>query len=233
MAFHASQHLPTALRVAITAHPHASNFVIENACCIELGLGRWPFFHPEPPMKLSSLSPLKFNDSSLYARLDAGVEAACFFNPPGVLHPPELDLRDSPVPSEMFSWAWPLIEIARRYDVTFVLDTDALEQYLAAAPEVLRRQIHPTPLAAHTTLNGRTTLEGSARVHAATQGIERWLVIDSAPQRQSSNSDNVLSCEPMTGLSEPRLATAAFLWSKTFACPLYEEQSVSLAELVA
>lgn len=184
-------------------------------------------------MKLTSPSLSKFDDAALYARLDAGVEAVCFFDPHGVLHPPGIELQDAPVASDLFLWARPLIEIARRYDVTFVLDTDALEQYLAAAPQVLRRQIHPSPLAAHSTLNGRTTLMDSARLHAAAQGIDRWLVIDSTPQRNLLANKNVLPCDPLTGLSEPGLATAAFLWCKTFACPVYEEQSVALAALGA
>ncbi|MGJ7580220.1 hypothetical protein ACSFA3_08570 [Variovorax sp. RHLX14] len=184
-------------------------------------------------MKLTSPSLSKFDDAALYARLDAGVEAVCFFNPQGVLHPPGIELQDAPVASDLLLWAWPLIEIARRYDVTFVLDTDALEQYLAAAPQVLRRQIHPSPLAAHSTLNGRTTLVDSARVHAAAQGIDRWLVIDSTPQRNLLVNNNVLPCDPLTGLSEPWLATTAFLWCKTFACPVYEEQSVALVALGA
>ena len=94
-------------------------------------------WHQKRPMKLTSPSLSKFDDAALYARMDAGVEAACFFNPQGVLYPPGIELQEASSANDLLLWVRPLIEIARRYDVTFVLHTDMLEQYLAAAPEVL------------------------------------------------------------------------------------------------
>ncbi len=143
-----------------------------------------------------------------------------FFAPEGVLHSGRLNLdfpegprvfdEDEKVP--LFAWYEPLVDLAQRHRVRYVLCTPHFDKLLPLAPSELAPFLHPECIsfaepASFGSFQSRYCELGDAvDQYAKRRGIRRWLLLDSTLSRRSPHKEpHLLECDFKTGLSNRAL----------------------------
>ena len=142
-----------------------------------------------------------------------------FFAPEGVVHSGRLDLdnckceariEDADASVPLFAWHEPLIRLAERHPVRYVLCTTEPEPLLAAAPAALKPLLH------HKSVDFRSpdfgehsfsfcALEDAVQYYAHwVIGLNKpWILVDSTQRRGMQLNRNIVVCDSKLGLSSP------------------------------
>jgi len=126
----------------------------------------------------------------------------------------------------------PLVRLARRYPIRYILCTTALRE-LEKMPRSLRPYVIPEPMPFTSpdifgvfTLRHKN-LEDRVRHYAQSHYLERWLLIDSTYERRDivTSEYTSLACDPVEGLGNSKLLARITEW---LCCSLKRHQPLSV-----
>ncbi len=121
--------------------------------------------------------------------------------------------------TKYFEWYLPLVRLARKYPVRYVLCTVALTE-LEKLPRSLSPYVIPEPMAFESPdIFGvpafrDTNLEDAVAHYARSRHVGHWLLIDSTYERRNITTHDYtsLACEPTEGLANQALITKITHW---------------------
>lgn len=176
------------------------------------------------PRVVTSRSPLVHGDAPRRTRT-RGAHIA--ISPPGVLHHAALDVSRVPVDRlqlrTLYRWSAPLLELAKRFEVQFVICSNAFDRYFSYAPDALKPLIEARPgphfqpdeqARPHPSGVGLQQLRAYAEAH----DIEprRLLLIECRPARMTAPF-RAVACPPDLGLSDLQTQVQVERWLDEFS----------------
>jgi hypothetical protein len=113
----------------------------------------------------------------------------------------------------------PLVQLARKYPIRYVLCTVALTE-LEKLPRSLRPYVTPEPLAfASPDIFGaiafrQKNLEDTVAHYARSRYLNQWLLVDSTYERRNITAHDYtsLACDPVEGLQDVGLVASITQW---------------------